>query len=269
MTFLEAAVLGAVQGLTEFLPISSSGHLLAIPALFGWEAQGLVFDVAVHLATLLAIVIAMRREIGALVKGIRERVRADRSLAVKLLVATIPAVIVGAALGSMMDAVRTLPVVAAMLIAWGILLGIADYVPKKRTIDARRVHDVTWGQAVAVGVAQAFALIPGTSRSGATMTIGLFSGMDRGQAARFSFLLAIPAIVGAGAKTAWDVVDAGATDLAWGMLGIGFASALIFGVIAIRLLFFIIRKTGFGVFALYRIAFGLLLLTVFADRLTA
>lgn len=264
----EAVTLGALQGVTEFFPVSSSGHLVVVPALFGWEEQGLLFDVTVHLGTLVAIIIALRREIGSVIKGAREGTKADRALIVKLLVATVPALLVGGLLGGAIDSVRTVPVVAVMLIVWGILLALADLWPKKRTIDARRVHDVSWPQAIAVGIAQAFALIPGTSRSGATMTVGLFADMDRGQAARFSFLLGIPAIAAAGAKTIWDAAQAGAADIPWTTLGLGFVSALLFGIIAIRFLFFVIRKVGFVPFAVYRIALGILLLLVFADSMT-
>lgn len=269
MTPFEAIALGALQGLTEFFPISSSGHLIIFPALFGWEEQSLLFDVTVHLGTLGAILVAMRREISSLIKGIREGVKADRALVAKLVVGTVPAVLAGGLLGSLIDSARTLPIVGVMLIVWGVLLAISDYLPKKRTVDARRVHDVTWGQTIIVGLAQAFALIPGTSRSGATMTLSLFTGMDRGQAARFSFLLAVPAIFGAGVKTIWDATQTQADNIEWLALSLGFMTSLIFGALAIRLLFFFIRKIGFLPFAVYRIALGLFLLFVFADSLTA
>lgn len=269
MTPLQAVVLGALQGITEFLPISSSGHLIVVPALFGWEVQGMVFDITVHLATLCAIMIALRHEMLSVIRGVRKNVRADRALVTKLLLATIPAVIAGVLLGGEIESVRTVTIVAWMLIVWGVLLFVADYVPRKRTVDARRVYEVGWGQAIVVGLAQAFALVPGTSRSGATMTFGLFSGMDRGQAARFSFMLAVPAILGAGAKTAFDAAQAGGIDIAWPVLGIGFVSALVCGVLAIRFLFFIIRKSGFGIFAAYRIVLGITLLILAARGVIA
>lgn len=262
MTPLQAIVLGALQGVTEFLPISSSGHLIVVPALLGWEEQGIVFDVTVHLATLCAIVIALKNEIVSVVKGAREGVKADRSLIAKLLVATVPAFAVGALWGGELDSVRTVVIVAWMLIGWGVLLFVADHYPRKLTVDARRVYEVGWKQAIVVGIAQAFALVPGTSRSGATMTVGLLSGMDRGQAARFSFLLAVPAILGAGVKTAFDAAQAGNIQLDWLALGLGFASALVCGVLAIRFLFFVIRKSGFGPFAAYRIALGIIILVL-------
>lgn len=268
MTPIQAIALGALQGLTEFFPISSSGHLILVPALFNWQEQGLLFDVTVHLGTLGAIILAMRREIASLIKGVKEGVKADRSLVYKIAVATIPAVAFGGLLPGVIDSARTVSIVAAMLIVWGVLLAISDYLPKKRTIDARRVHDVTWRQAIIVGFAQAFALIPGTSRSGATMTVGLFSGLDRGQAARFSFLLAVPAILGAGAKTIWDAAKEGSADVHWLTLALGFASSLVFGVLAIRLLFVVIRKVGFLPFAIYRVALGILLFLVFIDSMT-
>ncbi len=270
MTWLHAVILGIIQGITEFLPISSSGHLLVIPAVLGWPEQGMVFDVTMHLATLLAIVIALRNDIGQLIKGCRTGVKADQLLVAKLLVATIPAVAVGVLLGDWLDSLRTVTIVAWMMILWGALLFLADYWPKKKTIDALRVRDVSWTQSVVIGVAQSFALISGTSRAGATMTVGLFSGLDRGQVARFSFLLAIPAILGAGAKTWFDVYKSGAgIGMPVGMLVIGFVTALVFGVLSIRFLFYMIRKTGFTPFAIYRIVFGVAVLLLVAGGVIA
>lgn len=264
MTILQAAVLGAIQGLTEFLPVSSSGHLVVFPVLFGWEPQGMTFDVAVHLATLLAIIVAMRRELGSLWKGVRSGTAADRALVAKLLVGTIPAVAVGLFLGDMLDSVRSVTVVAWMLILWGIALGIVDRFAKKKSTD-RRVHDVSWRQAIVIGVIQAFALIPGTSRSGATITAGLAMGLERAQAARYAFLLAIPAIAAAGAKTAFDVTKTG-LDVSVAPMVVGFVSALVFGIIAIRFLLAILKRGGFLGFAIYRIALGLGILLFLADH---
>lgn len=266
MTIVQAAVLGAVQGLTEFLPISSSGHLLVVPALFGWPAQGMTFDVGVHLATLLAIVIAMRREIGLIVTGVRAGSAASRALLAKLLVGTVPAVLAGFFLADWLESIRTVTVAAWMLMVWGVLLAVADRRGKRKTDSGKTtVQDVTWGQAMLVGVAQAFALVPGTSRAGATITAGLFGGLERAQAARYTFLLAIPAILAAGAKTAFDALQMG-----WSIEGVpfavGFVCALVSGIFAIRFLLAILQRGGFLGFAVYRVAFGLAILLFIAEH---
>lgn len=263
MTILQAAVLGAVQGLTEFLPVSSSGHLIIIPAIFGWPAQGLTFDVAVHLATLIAIIVAMRREIISIARGVRSGIKADRILVAKLIVGTIPAVLAGLLLAEWFDRVRSLSVVAWMLVFWGILLLLADRTATNERAE-RRVQDVTWTQAIIIGIAQAFALIPGTSRSGATITLGLAIGLGRTQAARYAFLLAIPAIAAAGIKTAFDVSAQG-LDVAVLPLIVGFVFALVSGVVAIRFLLALLKRGSFFGFAVYRIALGLAVLLFIAD----
>ncbi len=260
MDILHAAVLGVVQGITEFLPISSSGHLLVFPELLHWESPGLVFDVAVHVATLFAIVIALRSEVTSLARNVVKGRREDRQLLAKLLVATLPAIAVGVLLGDVLNSLHTMFVVGCMLIGWGVLLWIAD-AKGKATDAATKVSQLTWKQAILVGVFQAFALIPGTSRSGATITGARFLGMERTQAIRFSFLLAIPAILAAAAKTFYDAYRAGYQP-DWAVIAVGFVSAMVSGVFAIRFLFAIIRRTSFAWFAVYRIVFGAMLIWI-------
>lgn len=256
MSVVQAAVLGVVQGLTEFLPISSSGHLIVFPELLHWESPGLVFDVAVHVATLFAIVIALRHEVGSLARNVVKGRREDRHLLGKLLVATLPAIAVGALLGDTLRNLHVMLVVGCMLIVWGVLLWVADARGKKSDAQTvTKVSQLTWVQAIVIGVFQAFALVPGTSRSGATITGARFLGMERAQAVRFSFLLAIPAILAAAAKTFYDAYKIGYQP-DWAIIAVGFVAAMLSGVLAIKLLFAVIRRTSFAWFAVYRILFG-------------
>lgn len=256
MTVLHAVVLGIVQGITEFLPISSSGHLIALPALFGWELQGADFDVVTHLATLLAILWVLRAEVLHVLRYAFER----EGLAVKIIVATIPAVIFGYIVKSgVIGGTRTALIVTINLMIWGVVLWLADVYADKRKKHIDDVQKTTWKQALLIGIAQAIAIIPGTSRSGITMTAGLFSGLDRKTAARFSFLLGIPAIAGAGVLVLKDAMEFGFSTSA-PMLLIGFFSALVAGIFAIQWLLNVIERVSYKWFALYRIVLGVLLL---------
>jgi undecaprenyl-diphosphatase len=248
MTIFQALFLGIVQGITEFLPISSSGHLIAIPQLFGFQPGGLVFDVAVHVGTLLAILVALRSNIADALKSPK--------LIGLIAAATIPVVFVGLFVpGDFFDSLRTVPVVIGSLAFWGIVLALAD----KYARHQRELAETTWISSIVVGLIQIIALVPGTSRSGITMTGGLLSGMNRDAAARFSFLIAIPAIAGAGLLTGLDAVDAQA-DIDWGIIAAGVMASFFSGLIAIRWLLKVIRKIGFGWFAAYRLLLAMILL---------
>ena len=259
MTVLQAVVLGAVQGITEFLPISSSGHLIIVPELLGWKAQADSFDVILHLATLFAVILAMRTDLAWLLEGLRLGDKVRTNLAVKLLVTTLPAAFVGFFWADWFGELRTVQTIAVSLIVWGCLLGAADSFSALMRGQLKDLGRTRWWQAMLIGCIQVFSLIPGTSRSGATMTAGLFVGLDRVAAARFSFLLAIPITAAAGFSALLDVVNHG-LDVTWGPMLAGFISAFLFGVLAIRLLLLVIRKTSFMWFALYRVALGIFLL---------
>ncbi|KKW29955.1 MAG: Undecaprenyl-diphosphatase [Candidatus Uhrbacteria bacterium GW2011_GWD2_52_7] len=258
MTIVHAVVLGAVQGITEFLPISSSGHLIIFPEVFGWEPNGMTFDVAVHVATLLAIVVAMRSDIVDMVRRLLRHEASAPRLVAFLAIATVPAVIAGGMFGDWFDGVRTIPIIATSLIVWGIILAVADRVAA-RAKPGKGLYGLTWFQALFIGLVQVFALIPGTSRSGSTMSAGLLTGLDRETAARFSFLLAIPAIAGAGLLTGLDVAKAG-LDVGIPELLAGAVAAFISGIVAIKFLMFVIKRANFLWFAGYRIILGLMLL---------
>ena len=261
MTIVQAAVLGVVQGLTEFLPISSSGHLILFPEIFGWDAQGMTFDVVVHVATLCAIVVALWGDIVDLIRRLAKGDAAARRLVLLVAAATVPAVMAGGLFGSWFTSTRSVVVVAFMLIAWGVILAVADRVAE-RIATRKTLYGVTWTQAVLVGIFQVFALVPGTSRSGVTMSIAMLSGLTRDTAARFSFLLAIPAILGAGLLTGLDVAQTGldAPPLA---LVVGALAAFASGVFAIRFLLFVIHRANFLWFAGYRILLGVLMLLLY------
>lgn len=243
MTIWHAIVLGVVQGFTEFLPISSSGHLLMLPLLFRWPEQGLDFDVAVHVATLGAIVVALRQDVWHML-------RVPRLLAL-VVCGTVPILVFGFVIpNNLIEAMRAPLPVAISLVVWGSALVIADVAARHHaSLPHLRVMRIK--QAFFMGCAQVLALIPGTSRSGITMTAGMVQGLGRQDAARFSFLLAIPAIAGAGILTLKDALEAGfntpTTPLVAGMF-----AAFLSGMIAIQLLMFVARRASFMWFAVYR-----------------
>ncbi|MEK9157198.1 MAG: undecaprenyl-diphosphate phosphatase [Patescibacteria group bacterium] len=259
MTIVQAILLGAVQGLTEFLPVSSSGHLILFPAVFGWETNSVAFDVALHVATLGAVFVALWPRISAWTQEIKKGNRAARRLLIYLLLATIPAGLFGIFAHDWLEMRRTLPVVGVMFIVWGIVLYVADVVSTRVERTVLRDERISFFTAMLIGVAQALALIPGTSRSGTSISIGLFLGLDRKTAANFSFLLAIPAILGAGLVTALDVQKTG-LDVEIVPLFVGCVVAFFTGIFAIRFLFAVIEKGGLRWFALYRVVLGLVVL---------
>jgi len=264
MTFLHLLMIALVQGVTEFLPISSSGHLILIPALTGWPDQGLAIDVAVHVATLAAIMVYFVRDVAGLARGGLSVVRIgqaarEQRLFLFLLAGTIPAVVVGLAFKALdvSDHLRSAHLVGYTLIGYGILLWIADRVGPQH----RRYEDMTFKDALIVGAAQALALVPGTSRSGITMTAARFLGYERTEAARFSFLLSIPAVAGAGLLVGLDLIEAGASQQ---------KDALIAGVMtffaalgAMAFLMRWLRRASMTIFVVYRVALGSALLLMF------
>jgi undecaprenyl-diphosphatase len=258
MTVFEAAVLGALQGLTEFLPISSSAHLYVVPTLLGWGYAGVAFDVALHWGTLIALLLAYagdwwRLATDALAPD-RARREAARGLWLRIAVASVPAAVVGLLLKDAAETwLRSLPLQAAMLFLFGLLLWAVD-----RAAGRGRFEQAPgWGTCMAMGVAQAIALVPGVSRSGVTMTAGRASGLDRVSAARFSFLLATPITFGAGLVELrhLSVESVGVLPLVTGVV----VSAGV-GLLAIRGLIRWLGRAGFGTFFVYRAAFAAFIL---------
>lgn len=259
MTAEQIIILAIVQGITEFLPISSSGHLILIPAFTGWPDQGLATDVMVHVGSLFAVFAYFWRDCLGLATGslnlLRGRMTDNGRMAIYILLATIPAMAFGLYLkaSGMSAALRSIEIIAWNAIIFGVLLYLADIIGKR----TKRMEDMTLAPAFMIGIAQAIALIPGTSRSGITMTAARLLGFERPEAARFSFLLGIPAISAAGLVTILEFLEAGQgipSDALWAAF-LTFFSALM----AIALLMAIVKRTSFLVFVIYRIALGFLL----------
>jgi undecaprenyl-diphosphatase len=261
MSPIQAVVLGAVQGLTEFLPISSSAHLYIVPTLLGWPYAGVAFDVALHWGTLLALVIAFWSDWANLARDVWHgpRAAAARVMLAKIVVASIPAAIAGVLLEKLADTkLRSLPLQAVMLFVFGFLLWLAD-----RMFVARREDRVPgWGASLLVGAAQALALVPGVSRSGITMTAGRTVGLDRVSAARFSFLLATPITFGAGLLELRHLP----TGVPVGTLALGVVTSAVVGLLAIRGLLRWLSHAGFGVFFAYRAALAAFILFTLVRR---
>ena len=262
MTITQAIVLGVIQGLTEFLPVSSSGHLVFTPVLFGWYDQGLLFDVVVHLGTLVAVIYYFRDEVvrlGRALFAMPKKGRGDTNLAWLLVLSIIPAGIVGFLYGDIIEQeLRDTSIVAFSLIGWGIVLWLADLVARKG--NKKIMKQLKLRHWLFVSCAQAIALIPGTSRSGITMTAGLFSHLTRTEAARLSFLMSIPVIGAAGAMKVAQALQLGLSNIAFVHLAVGFFASAIAGLLAIHLLLGIIRRWSFLPFVFYRIIIGVLIL---------
>jgi undecaprenyl-diphosphatase len=259
MTPLHAVVLGLVQGATEFLPISSSGHLILVPRLLGWPDQGLAFDAAVHLGTVLALLIYFARELRRLAGGILARRPADCRLAAAVLLGSLPAGIAGLALQHVVETrLRSVTVVAASTILWALVLWWADRRAARNRVGDLR--EVGMRPALVVGLAQPLALIPGTSRSGITLSAGLFAGLDRSTAARFAFLLGLPVTLAAGLLEASALVPGGSTGDGLVVMTLGVGTSFVAGLAAIGFLVRYLQRRTLLVFVAYRVVLGLLLL---------
>ena len=263
MTILQALVLGFIQGITEFLPVSSSGHLILVPEFLNWPLQDLAFDVVVHLGTLVAVLVILRRDIKKLIRAfLSNKPCPERSLAWMIIVATIPVLAVAYFASDLIESsLRTPIVVAISLAVWAMVLGVADWFSshptcwgraKTGTSSVRKITEIKWWQAIVIGLAQVIALIPGTSRSGITITAGLFSGIDRATAARWSFLLSVPAIAAAGSKSLLDL-STGSATIEFAPLFVGFIMAMFSGMLAIKFLLALVSRISYWPFVFYRI----------------
>ncbi len=261
MSILDALILGIVQGLTEFIPVSSSGHLVLLHDWLGVTQSGLAFDVALHMGTLLALVIFFRKELVIMIVAIFKG-GAQRKLAIILGLATVPAVIAGFFLNDLAEtSFRSTRLVAVNLIIIACLMLAAERYYRKHQ-QKTSLEKVTPKQGLAIGVAQALALVPGTSRSGITITTGLFAGLDRLAATRFSFLLGIPVMIGAILKI--FVLDGGASQISAqpALFAVGISAAFLSGLWAIAFMLKYLAKHTLDVFAYYRIALGLFVLVL-------
>lgn len=266
MDLLHAALLGILQGLTEFLPISSSGHLVLAPLIMGWEDQSLAFDVAVHFGTFLAVAAYFRKDlvpiIGAGLKSIKTRdvSSTDARMAWGLGIATIPAAVLGLLLQTVLELEISSPsLVAGNLIIFGLVLWWADKVLRGN----KTMREVEWGDFFLIGCAQALALFPGTSRSGITMTAAMALGLSRTAAARLSFLMALPVILIA---TIYEfyMLFSSPEPAPWAALFVGAGAAFFTGLGCIHFLISLLERIGFFPFVLYRLALGGIILVVFA-----
>ena len=264
MNFFHAVALALVQGLTEFLPISSSAHLILLPRLMHWVDQGLAFDVSVHVGTLTAVLVYFRRDVMAMAGGwfhsvTHRELTPDGRLAWAVLWGTVPVGLAGILLQHIVeDQLRSPMVIATTTILFGVVLWWAD----ARHTGERDEHTLTWRDVLLIGVAQAIALIPGTSRSGITMTAGLMAGLSRTAAARYSFLLSIPVIVLAGGLEGVELLENPA-PVHWGAMALGWGVSAISAYLVIHFFLEFISRATMMPFAVYRIFLGIALFALF------
>ena len=260
---MQIVVLALVQGLTEFLPISSSAHLILVPILSDWPDQGLAFDVAVHVGTLTAVMLYFRNEVYNMTidwfKSVARRQQTgDSRLAWAVILGTIPVGLAGLLLNDFVDSqLRSPLVIAWATIGFGLLLWFADV----RGVRQRDEHSLSFKDILIIGCAQALALIPGTSRSGITMTAALILGLTREAAARFSFLLSIPAILMAGGYKTLQLIKTG--DVQWTAIIIGTLLSAITAYACIHVFLKLLERMGMMPFVIYRLVLGVVLLYVF------
>ncbi len=274
MTYIQAMVLGLIQGLTEFLPVSSSGHLIFVPTILGWADQGVAFDLMMHGGTLAAVVIYFRKKLWQLICAVFSRgseQASHRRLGWFIALSAIPAAIVGLLLETNE---RNPVLVGANLIFWGLVLGLADYFSRKNfKLKRSNVIDTTKSSfdnfnndstskrsIIAMSFAQILALIPGTSRSGITMTAGLFSGLGRKDAAEISFLMSVPITTLAGLAAFYELLQTNFNGVAFGVLLTGFFVAFLSGLLAINGLLKIVERWSFTPFVVYRVLVGVFIL---------
>ncbi|WGV99928.1 undecaprenyl-diphosphate phosphatase [Vibrio sp. YMD68] len=257
MSYIEAFVLALIQGLTEFLPISSSAHLILPSAVLGWEDQGLAFDVAVHVGTLAAVIIYFRKEVisllsaflGSIFKGERSK---ESKLAWMIILATIPACLFGLFMKDLIEIyLRSAWVIATTTIVFGLLLW---YVDKNATL-VDDEYQADWKKSLFIGVSQALAMIPGTSRSGATITAAMYLGFTREAAARFSFLMSIPIILLAGGYLGLKLISSG-EPVHLGVLMTGIVTSFVSAYVCIHLFLKLISRMGMTPFVIYRLILG-------------
>lgn len=259
MDIVAAIVLGIVQGLTEFIPVSSSGHLVLFHSLFGAGSNDLALDVALHIGTLLALLVYFYQDITNLIRGFIAGGN-QRRLVWLLAGATVPAVFVGLALESRAEtAFRSVALVATNLLVVGVIMLLAESQYVKRKAHTK-LDNISPKQAAIIGVVQSAAIVPGVSRSGSTITAGLFAGLDRVSATRFSFLLALPITFGAVLKVMLDGDNVQAMSGQWHIVVIGVITSLVSGLFAIRFMLRFLAKYSLRPFAYYRIGLAIVLL---------
>jgi undecaprenyl-diphosphatase len=256
LPILHIAVLAVVQGVTEFLPVSSSGHLVLVPWVTGWPDQGLLMDVAVHVGTLGAVMLYLYRDIGGMLAGLGRQLRGRRDPGARLfwllVLATIPVVAAGYGLNRYLPGgIRGVEVIGWATLGFGLALWVADHLG----MTVRRIEHLRVSDALIIGVSQVLALIPGTSRSGITMTAARLMGMERPSAARFSMLMSIPTIIAAGVLKGWELYQTGDLTLAADVV-VAAGLSLVAALIAIALMMAWLRRASFTPFVIYRVVLG-------------
>ena len=270
----QAIILGMVQGLTEFLPISSTAHLKVIPVLLGWGDPGVAFTAVIQLGSIAAVLWYFWSDLSQITIGAFTAIKQknyksyDLRLAIGILLGTLPIVFFGLLINGLKlyenyPVVRSLGVIAIASIVMSLVLGLAEQIGKRQ----RNFEKLTVTDGILMGLAQAIALIPGVSRSGSTLTAGLFMGLERGAAARFSFLLGIPAITLAGLVELKDVLETGISNDGIVTMVVGVISAAIFSYLAIAWLLRFLQTQNTWVFVWYRLAFGIAILSAIATNL--
>ncbi len=266
---VQIIILGLVQGLTEFLPVSSSAHLILVPVLLGWKDQGLAFDVAVHIGSLFAVVLYFRKDLLKMTSDwfasvINRSNVGESRLAWAVIIGTIPAAMVGLLLHDFIDTqLRSEIVIAYATIGFGLLLMVSDWYGHRAGHQTHDEKHITWKDVLVISLFQVLALIPGTSRSGITMTAGLFMGLTRTASARFSFLLAIPLILAAGGYKTKTLVES-AIPVDWTAIFLG---VLVSGLSALACIHFFLKlleRFGMLPYVIYRVILGIALLIFFS-----
>jgi len=263
MDLIQIVILAVEQGLTEFLPISSSAHLILTPHLFGFADQGLAFDVAVHVGSLLAVIGYFRRDLQVMSRDFLASLAgggttANSRLAWAVIIGTLPVGLAGLALKNLVEhEFREGLVIAATTIGFGLLLLMADLAGRRE----RDEHTLNWRDALIVGLFQALAVVPGTSRSGITMTAGLFLGLTREAASRFSFLLAIPTIALSGGLVTLDLIQS-TESVDWAALALGSTLSLVTAYLCIHYFLSVIERISMLPFVIYRLLLGGLILAI-------
>jgi undecaprenyl-diphosphatase len=254
LTSIEALLIGAIQGLTEFLPVSSSGHLVILQYFLGIKEQPLTFAVLVHMGTLISVFVAFYKDIAAILR------KPFTKLTYLIIVGCIPAGLVGVFLGSYVEmAFESLLAVGLGLIFTGFVLQISERLAD-RNIFTKEIRETTYRDVIFIGMLQALAIIPGISRSGSTIAAGLLAGLDREFAARYSFLLSIPVILGAGLIELKDLFEIGVDTAHMVPYAIGVISAAIFGLLAIKVVMNLVKRGRLSYFSYYVWILGLLVL---------
>lgn len=270
MNLVQAIILGIVQGATEFIPVSSSGHLVLVPWLLGWNSPGLAFDTMLHWGTLLAVAGYFRRDlvdlVTAAIRGLAARDpfgTYEARLAWLLAVATIPAAVIGFVFESQFEALFQTPtLVSIFLLVTGLLLWFSENIGRR----IRDLSSINAPDALTIGLAQALAITPGISRSGSTMAVALLRGLDRPAAARFSFLMMVPIVFGAGLVQLKDLLEAGPTADQTLLVGVGFLASAASGYFCIAFLLDYLRRHSLRLFSFWCWGFGLFSLFVALNR---